>query len=75
MTGASSPVYFDATLTPHTALSPRAFMIVMGLVESTFILNFIAFTSSVVGVFLGVIGTATYVGERRRENRQDEWPE
>ena len=51
------------------------FLIVMGLVESTMILNFIAFASSVVGVFLGVIGTATYVGERRREQRQDEWPE
>ena len=32
MTGASSPVYFDATLTPNTALSPRAFLVVMGLV-------------------------------------------
>lgn len=51
------------------------FLIVMGLVESTMILNFIAFASSVVGVFLGVIGTATYVGEKRREQRQDEWPE
>ena len=52
------------------------FLMVMGLVESTMILNFIAFASSVVGVFLGVIGTATYVGERRREQRQDEeWPE
>ena len=51
------------------------FLIVMGLVESTMILNFIAFASSVVGVFLGVIGTATYVGERRREQRQDEGPE
>ena len=50
------------------------FLIVLGVVESTFFLNFIAFASSVIGVFLGVIGTATYVGERRRE-RQDEWHE
>lgn len=32
MNESQSIVYFDATLTPHTALSPRAFLVVMGLV-------------------------------------------
>lgn len=32
MTQTPATVYFDATLTPNTALSPRAFLIVMGLV-------------------------------------------
>lgn len=32
MTDTPSIVYFDATLTPNTSLSPRAFLIIMGLV-------------------------------------------
>lgn len=32
MSEPTSIVYFDATLTPNTALSPRAFLIIMGLV-------------------------------------------
>lgn len=32
MTDAPSLIHFDATLTPNTALSPRAFLIIMGLV-------------------------------------------
>lgn len=50
------------------------FTIVLGWVESTFLLNFIAFAASVTGLFLGVIGTAMYVGQKRREH-QDEWHE
>ncbi len=45
------------------------FLTVMGVFESSFLLNFIAFTSSIVGLFLGVIGTATYVGEKRRRDK------
>lgn len=44
------------------------FLIVIGLIESTFLMNFIAYTTSTVGIFLGVIGTATYVGEKRRKD-------
>ncbi|GJM39859.1 MAG: hypothetical protein DHS20C20_01410 [Ardenticatenaceae bacterium] len=46
------------------------FLIVIRWVESTFFLNFFAFAASMVGIFLGVIGTAMYVGDshRRREN-------
>lgn len=47
------------------------FLIVLGVVESTLFLNFLAFGASVVGVFLGIIGVATFVGEKKR---QDDWP-
>ena len=50
------------------------FLMVLGLIESTLLLNFVAFSASVVGLFLGVIGMATYVGEKRRRH-QDEWYE
>jgi hypothetical protein len=46
------------------------FLIVIGIVESTFLLNFIAFATSTIGIFLGVLGTATYVGQQRR---RDKW--
>ena len=49
------------------------FVIVIGLVESTFILNFIAFAASTVGVFLGVIGTAMHVGQKRRQDDLDNY--
>lgn len=48
------------------------FLIVMRILPSTFLLNFLAYTTSTVGIFLGVIGVAMYVGEERRKNR-DEW--
>ncbi|WP_300377976.1 DUF2244 domain-containing protein [Henriciella sp.] len=38
-------VYFDATLTPNTALSPRAFLIIMGLVGAMSFLGGIMFLS------------------------------
>jgi len=46
------------------------FLIVIRLLPSTYLLNFLAFVASIVGVFLGVIGVAVYVGNRRR---RDDW--
>lgn len=46
------------------------FLMVIGILESTFLLNFFAFAASTIGIFLGVIGTAMYAGEKRR---QDDW--
>ncbi|MCB8985701.1 MAG: hypothetical protein H6659_17875 [Ardenticatenaceae bacterium] len=46
------------------------FLILMGVLESTFFWNFLAFVTSVVGVFLGILGSAMYVGQKRRE---DDW--
>lgn len=48
------------------------FMIVLGILPSTFTMNFLAFGSSVVGVFLGVIGAAMYVNEKRSQAPDDE---
>lgn len=45
MTDAPSTVYFDATLTPNTALSPRAFLIVMSLVGAMSFVGGIMFLS------------------------------
>jgi hypothetical protein len=36
-------------------------------------LNFLAFGASIAGLFLGVIGVAMHVGDRRRK-RPDDWP-
>jgi nitric oxide reductase large subunit len=46
------------------------FLILTGVVESTFLMNAIAYTTSTVGIFLGVIGTATWVGDQKRK---DDW--
>lgn len=54
------------------------FAMIIRIVESTFFLNFAAFTVSVAGLFLGVLGIASYVGDaRRREEGEwsDEWDE
>ncbi|MBK7897599.1 MAG: hypothetical protein WAS33_22545 [Candidatus Promineifilaceae bacterium] len=50
------------------------FVMVMRWVESTFLLNFLAFGASMAGIFLGVIGTAMHVGDSRRR-RDNDWYE
>ena len=48
------------------------FLIIIGVLESTFLLNFLAYIVSIVGLFLGIIGIAMYVGDsRRRDDRHD----
>ena len=49
------------------------FLIVIQMVESTFLLNFIAFAASVTGMFLGILGTASYVGRKERESKWRNW--
>jgi hypothetical protein len=41
------------------------FLMILKVIPSTFFLNFLAFTSSVIGLFIGFIGIAVY--RRRRE--------
>lgn len=48
------------------------FLIVLDFLPSTFFLNFLAYGLSTAGIFLGVIGVATYVGERRQKD-DDDW--
>ncbi len=50
------------------------FLIVLDFLPSTFFLNFLAYGLSTAGLFLGVIGVATYVGKQRRQD-DDEWAE
>jgi hypothetical protein len=42
------------------------FLMVIKVLESTFLLNFLSYLASIVGLFLGIIGAAYYV----RENSQ-----
>lgn len=48
------------------------FLIVLGLLPSTFFLNFLAYGASTAGLFLGVIGVVTYA-EKRRKRESDDW--
>ncbi len=50
------------------------FLILLGIIPSTFFINFLAFIVSILGIFLGVIGVATHVGEHRNKN-DDYWEE
>jgi len=43
------------------------FLMVVKILESTFLLNFLSYTASVLGLFLGIIGAAYYVRENRRQ--------
>jgi hypothetical protein len=49
------------------------FVMVIGLVESTFLFGFISFFSSTIGIFLGVLGTAMFVGRKRRSDSYRNW--
>ena len=44
------------------------FLTMLGVIESTFIINFVAYFASVVGLFLGFIGIAMDVGNARRND-------
>ena len=48
------------------------FLFVLRYLPSTFTLNFLAYGTSTVGIFLAVIGVAMHVGKVRNEKR-DEW--
>lgn len=64
-------------LTPFRMILLGGFLLVLGVVfpllmvikviESTFALNFISYTLSLVGTVIGIIGTAFYAGGKRRD--------
>lgn len=56
MKDAPSIVYFDATLTPNTALSPRAFLIIMSLVGAMSFIGGMVFLSMGAFPVLGWFG-------------------
>jgi len=41
-------------------------LMVIHIIESTFFINFVSYISSVVGLFLGIIGAASYIREHRK---------
>lgn len=41
-------------------------LMVIQVLESTLFLNFLAFTASVAGLYLGIIGAASYVRAKRK---------
>jgi hypothetical protein len=45
------------------------FLMVMRIITSTFFLNFFSYGMSVLGLFLGLIGSAYFVRYHRRKNR------
>ncbi len=46
------------------------FLMVIRVIESTFFLNFLAFTLSVSGLLIGIVGIAMYAAaQRNRRNR------
>jgi uncharacterized membrane protein len=44
-------------------------LIVLKYLPSTFFLNFFSYGASVLGIYLGLIGTAMYVKDQRRKER------
>lgn len=42
------------------------FLMVMGILESSFFLSFFSFASSVAGLFLGIIGASMYIRKNRK---------
>ncbi|MBU1659941.1 MAG: hypothetical protein KKD28_00535 [Chloroflexi bacterium] len=45
------------------------FLIILGVLESTFLLNFVSYAASVGGLFMGIIGTAWYSRVNRGCNK------
>jgi hypothetical protein len=43
------------------------FLMVLHVIESTFFLNFFSYGASLVGLFLGLIGSAGYVRQRKKK--------
>ena len=43
------------------------FLMVLHIIESTFFLNFFSYGASLMGLFLGLIGSATYVRIHRKK--------
>ena len=41
-------------------------LMVIHVIQSTFFINFVSYIASVVGLFLGIIGAASYIREHRK---------
>jgi hypothetical protein len=50
------------------------FLMVLDILPKTYLLSFLSYGSSVAGLFLGLIGTASYVKIRKKEEDPDSIP-
>ena len=41
------------------------FLMVLQIVQSSFLLNFVAYGSSIAGLFLGILGASSFIRNRR----------
>jgi uncharacterized membrane protein len=48
------------------------FLMVLGILPLSYALSFLSFGASVVGLFLGLIGSALYAGRQRAARQQDQ---
>ena len=52
------------------------FLMMIGVLESTFFLNFFSYTASAAGLFIGILGIAMYVGKtKKQDSMHDYWDE
>ena len=49
------------------------FLMVIQVLESSFLLNFISYIASVIGLFIGIIGVAMYVGKTENEKKKHDY--
>lgn len=49
------------------------FLMVVRLVESTFLLNFLSFGASVLGLLLGTVGFVAYRGKHKKKNDEEDF--
>lgn len=51
-------------------------LMIIGVFESTFFLNFFSYIISAVGLFLGILGVAMYVGKTKKpDDKHTYWDE
>lgn len=48
------------------------FLMALRVVESTFLLNFVSFAASVLGLFLGIAGITVYQGRQKRKDDDED---
>jgi len=51
------------------------FLMVLEIIVSTFVLNFLSYGASISGLLLGILGTAGYVRVRKEEEDWEDWRE
>ena len=50
-------------------------LMIIGVLESTFLTNFVAYGVSAAGLFVGILAIAMWVGDSRNSRDRDDWPD